>query len=85
MSEHDLSEHAPSEQGPASPNPRKILPEDPLAQQAETWTHKRHGPACRRCHVQLERGHRFYREARGRVIHYDCRAAEDYDHSLLGF
>ncbi len=60
-------------------------PEDPLAIKASTWKQIGPGAACRRCNVLIERGHRYYRDDDGKLIHYACRAAEDYEHAALGF
>lgn len=63
---------------------RLIVPEDPLAQKAETWLKDKSGAACRRCGVNIDLGHRYYAEANG-LIHYACKAREEVDLRAIGF
>jgi hypothetical protein len=51
--------------------------DDPLAQNAKTWSGRVAGPPCQSCDVNLNQGHRYYQQQDGTVIHYNCKAKHE--------
>jgi ribosomal protein L24E len=41
-------------------------------QNTKVWLDLRPGDTCRYCNTRIERGHRYYEEEDGSVIHYCC-------------
>jgi hypothetical protein len=45
--------------------------------EAKTWLTREPGPECRVCKTKIERGHRYYQEENGVVVHYSCKEREE--------
>lgn len=44
--------------------------------EAKTWLSREPGPPCRVCKTNIGRGHRYYEEDDGTLVHYCCKERE---------